>query len=63
MYQIKWDAKIGRKLKASHETRPGSLVRDKYVIVLNYNGVVVTHVSKSISKTTYFIGNPEEICS
>ena len=63
MYLIERDVKIESELKASHETRSGSLVRDKYVIVLNYNGVVVTHVSKSISKTTHFIGNPEEICS
>ena len=63
MYQIERDVKIESELKASHETRPAALVRGKYVIVLKYNDVIVAHVSKSLSKITYFIGNAEEICS
>ena len=50
MYQIEWDMKIESELNASHEARSGALV-------------TVRHVSKSLSKITYFIGNPEEISS
>ena len=55
--------KIESELKASHETKPGALVQDKYVIMLKNNDVTVEHVRKSLSKKTYFIGNPEQISS
>ena len=32
MYQIEWDVKIESELKASHETRPGARVQDKYLM-------------------------------
>ena len=53
--------KIESELKASHETRPGALVQEKYAMVLKYNDVTVRHVPKSLSKITHFIGNPDNI--
>ena len=53
VYQIEWDAKIGSKLKASHETAPGTLGKNKYAMALKYNDVTVEHVSKYLSKITF----------
>ena len=55
--------KIESELKARPETKPGALVQDKYVIVLKSSNVTVEHVQKSLSKKSYFIGNPEQISS
>ena len=55
MYQIKWDAKIGRKLKASHETRPGVLVGVNYAITLKYNDLTAGYLPKRSSKNNIFL--------
>ena len=60
---MQWNVKVESELKARHEIRPGALLQDKYAMVLKYNDVTVGHVPKTLSKTTYFIGNPEELSS
>ena len=50
VYKIESEAKIGSELKASHETRPGTLRKIKYAMALNYNDVTVEHMSNIYRK-------------
>ena len=54
IYQSKLEAKVDSELKVYHETKPGALVEDKYAMVLKHKDVTVGHVSKFLSKRTYF---------
>ena len=63
LYQIQWDVKIESELKASHEIGASKFVQDKYVMALKYNDLTVLPIPKSLSKISYFIGNPGEIFS
>ena len=54
IYQFEWDAKIGKELNASQETRPAALVQDKYAMFLKINDVSFGHVPKFLSKICYF---------
>ena len=58
IYQFEWDAKIGKKLNASQETRPASLVQDKYAMVLKFNDVSIRFVF--YQKYVIFTKNTEE---
>ena len=60
MYQTEWDVKIESELKASHETRPGALVQDKYAMVLKYNDVNDAHAPKIFIKNNIFCRKPGE---
>ena len=54
VYQKKWEAEIGSKLTVQDETRPGALVQDKYARALKQKDVIVGHITKFLSKITYF---------
>ena len=51
---IKWtEAKIKNELKPINETRPGSLLQDKYAIAVRFNDVNVGQVSTFLSRIMY----------
>ena len=54
IYQNQWNAEIGARLTTATETRPGTLVEDKYVIAVINNGKIVGHVLKLLINLTFF---------
>ena len=53
-YQAQWNAEVGAKLNTAPDTRPASLVEDKYAIAVKHDEQTVGHVPKFLSKLTFF---------
>ena len=55
IFQSFWESPVGSVLITKHEDDPQSLIHDKFAIALvNNDSATLGHISKSMSKLTYF---------